>query len=204
MKRIRMKIQEINESAARLIQPTQFFSVSEIPKNSEITDSYKSILNGRFIGSQYDWLARFCEDRGFSRLQLCIHEDDKAAVVVAPMIANDRDNTQSVRLNDHYAETHEYRLFRYFEFPILDLTKTEMANIAKERGWSQLMEMTWFCHNPINGKPCGRCNPCVYTIEEGLGWRIPTYRRLIGNVHRASVHPVKKAARKMLQVLQQK
>ncbi len=26
---------------------------------------------------------------------------------------------------------------------------------------------------PVNGKPCGRCNPCRYTIREGMAERLP-------------------------------
>ena len=34
--------------------------------------------------------------------------------------------------------------------------------------YEDIMNLTWFCHTPIDGKPCGKCNPCRYTIEEGL------------------------------------
>ena len=43
---------------------------------------------------------------------------------------------------------------------------------AKENGFYDIMLETWFCYNPINGKPCGICNPCKYTIEEGMGFRV--------------------------------
>ena len=36
---------------------------------------------------------------------------------------------------------------------------------------SDIIDDTWFCFNPINGKPCGYCNPCKYTIEEGMSYR---------------------------------
>jgi hypothetical protein len=39
------------------------------------------------------------------------------------------------------------------------------------------MELTWFCHRPIRGEPCGVCNPCIYTIQEGLGVRVPASGR---------------------------
>ena len=204
MKRIRKKIRDVNEPAAALMQPTKFFSVSEIPSNSRITQAYETIKEDRFIGRQHEWIARFCEDQGISGIQLCIHKDDPAAVVVVPIVTSDQQNKHSFKVDGRCFETDEYRLFKYFEFPILKLTKTDIAQIAKEHGWTQIMEMTWFCHKPINGKPCGLCNPCKYTIEEGLAWRIPTYRRLMGKVHRLLVQPANNLAKKISFALQQK
>ena len=44
---------------------------------------------------------------------------------------------------------------------------------AQRAGLEPCMELTWFCHRPIDDEPCGVCNPCIYTIEEGLGDRVP-------------------------------
>src|SRR5690606_35759328 len=64
MKRIRERISEMNGSAAVLIQPTRYFSVSQIPIQPAITQAYRAITKESYIGSQYDWLARFCADQG--------------------------------------------------------------------------------------------------------------------------------------------
>lgn len=201
MKRIRQSIMKMDESAARRMCPTKFFSVSQIPAQPDITRAYQAIRRSRFIGSQYDWLARFCDSQGIERLQLCIHEDDKAAVVVAPMLAETHGGKEFTALGDQYRGTDEHLVFGHFEFPILRLTKTNMATIAKEHGWTETMGMTWFCHKPANKKPCGRCNPCVYTMEEGLAWRIPKQRRITGSIHRVSVKPTKRFAKRMLGML---
>jgi 7-cyano-7-deazaguanine synthase in queuosine biosynthesis len=74
-------------------------------------------------------------------------------------------------------------LFRSFRFPILDLTKLDMERIAAENGFLPLMNETVFCHTPLkDGTPCGQCNPCRYTIAEGLKRRVPYTRRLRYNV----------------------
>ena len=197
-KRILSRIRAINEPAAALMQPTKFFSVSEIPICPKITQAYEAIKESRFIGGQHEWQARFCENQGVSGLQLCIHKDDKAAVVVKPIVKAIQHNQHCFKVDAQYSGTNEYILFKYFEFPVFELTKPDMAQIAKDRGWSQIMEMTWFCHHPVNGRPCGLCNPCRYTIEEGLAWRIPIHRRLMGSIHRISVQPAKKLAKTIL------
>ena len=198
MKRIRQRIREVNASADQLIHPTKYFSVSQVPSHSEITHAYREIKNVSFIGSQYDWLARFCEYQGIGGLQLCIHEDDKAAIVVGPMVDRPEQIGAPIKIGDKFSETNEYVLFKYFDFPIIALTRTDMAQIAKDCDWSQIMEMTWFCHSPRNGRPCGRCSPCKYTIEEGLAWRIPIHRRFAYEVYLSLPAPAKWLADKGL------
>jgi hypothetical protein len=64
-------------------------------------------------------------------------------------------------------------LFARFRFPLLEMTKLEMRRVASEMGLLHIMEATWFCHTPSRTQPCGRCAPCIYTIEEGLSDRLP-------------------------------
>jgi hypothetical protein len=52
-----------------------------------------------------------------------------------------------------------------------------MREEAMRQNFADLMQLTWFCHRPRKGQPCGTCNPCIYTIEEGLGDRIPFANR---------------------------
>lgn len=111
MKRIRQSIIEVDESAAMLIRPTKYFSVSKIPDHPEITRAYEAIKDVRFIGSQYDWLARCCKLQRITRLQLCIHEDDKAAVVVAAMCTDNHGDKGRTVLGDQYLGTDENLVF---------------------------------------------------------------------------------------------
>lgn len=201
MKRIRQSINETDDSSASLLRPTKYFSVSQIPADPEITNAFNAVKNTQFIGSQYDWLARYCKYLCINNLQLCIHEDDKAAVVVGPFLSKKNSDKEPAALEDQYLGTNEHLVFKWFEFPILKLTKTDMAGIAEQHGWTEIMKKTWFCHSPVNEKPCGRCNPCKYTIEEGLAWRIPAQRRLMGKIHGKLFSPVKKVTKRTLATL---
>src|SRR5680860_1481944 len=168
MEKIRGKIYEMDNDMVNRLLPTETLSVAEIPDFLEITNAYKEILKKRYIGSQYDWLARFCEHMKISDLQLCIHADDKAAQALREIITSHPLRDDHFKVDDRSSSTDEYTVFRYFTFPILKLTKTKMEIIAREHRWMDVMVETWFCHNPAGGKPCGRCNPCLYTVEEGL------------------------------------
>jgi hypothetical protein len=59
------------------------------------------------------------------------------------------------------------------------------------------MDMTWFCHTPVRGRPCGICAPCVYTIEEGLARRVPVSRRVLSFFYRHLALPLKGPLRRM-------
>jgi hypothetical protein len=197
MKRIRARVRELHEPADELLQSTKFFSVFDVPACPTIADAFEAVRQRWLIGGQYEWLARFCEHHGITGLQLCIHVDDKAAAVVRPLVPAVQHGHPRV-LDAQSIGTSEHALFKYFEFPILELTKKDMARIAKERGWSQIMQMTWFCHNPRNGRPCGLCNPCRYTIDEGLAWRVPWPRRFVGKLYQYSVQPARELAKTAL------
>ncbi len=79
-------------------------------------------------------------------------------------------------------------LFLPFRFPLLDLTKQDMEEAARQAGFVDLMALTWFCHTPHRGQPCGQCSPCRDVVTEGLGWRLSKrahVRRLLLPAHRA-------------------
>ena len=90
-------------------------------------------------------------------------------------------------------------IFGAFSFPLFETTKLDMARVAGQRGWDAIMHMTWFCHRPgRDQQPCGHCNPCLYTIEEGLGWRIPLAHRVTSLAYRALVRPWRAPAKALV------
>ena len=197
IKRIKNRLAELWPATRELLQPMQFFSVSDVPQSPQITAAFKGILQRRFLGTQYEWLARFCESHAIERIQLCVHRDDKAHAAIENLVAcADPRFPGEYELKPEFGGTDEHTVFRYFSLPLFDLTKTEMQAMAERNGWWEIMQMTWFCHRPTpKGQPCGLCNPCRYAIEEGLGWRIPLSRRLAGEMSREVVKPLKRFAR---------
>lgn len=160
------------DSTKCVFRPLKTMDVKDIPEDKEITDSYKKLREKMFMGSQYDWLARFAEvNKG---LELCIHKDDKALEIIMTL-----GNAKKVQdevgayylLDDTRSPIELIKVFGNFHFPILDMSKLDMKKIAEELGYQSIMSNTWFCHSPINNEPCGVCNPCKYTIEEGMEYR---------------------------------
>ena len=155
------------EASARLL-PTVECAYADIAGRPEISNAFEQSLKFGFIGGQYEWLARFCAARDLRNMELSIHRDDKARELIAGLIDASR-----VALDRKFAGDARYELFKYFRFPLFDKTKEQMRAEARAAGFEELMNLTWFCHRPVRGEACGVCNPCIYTIEEGLGDRVP-------------------------------
>ncbi len=137
-------------------------------RHTNITGHFEQCLRFGFIGGQYEWLARFCAQRHIEDMELAIHRDDKARELLVDLIDTSRQS-----LDPKHAGDSRYELFKVFRFPLFDKTKEQMRTEARSAGLEEFMALTWFCHRPIRGEPCGVCNPCIYTIQEGLGDRIP-------------------------------
>lgn len=183
----------------KLLQPTQYYAVTDITLDKGIKKAMESIRREKHIGEQYYWLASFCLEHGMSDIHLGLEYHpsfDNSHINIDPIIKKSFDGYQNVfRIDPTISTPDEYAVFRHFIFPIASITKTEMLEIANEKGWKEIMNMTWFCHSPTcNGKPCGKCNPCRQVIKEKMGWRIPLKNRLIAFFYMKSILPLKKFA----------
>jgi hypothetical protein len=148
MKKIKVKLSKEYPYTRELLQPTRFFAVSDILPDPEITEAYRSILKAKFIGVQYDWLARFCKMNQISDIQICIndeaHHNDKR-FDQSKIVSEGTEGLQTViRVDPKFINTSEYVLFRYYSFPIIRFTKVQMHAIAKEQGWNDLMSLHGF------------------------------------------------------------
>jgi hypothetical protein len=162
-----------------LLLPTRFRIIADICPDGEISDQLARLKAGSFIGGQYEWLARFAKESGIPGLELCIHKDDTAHKFLESLVVKEGEEGDSYYRLEEDPTRPDLGLFRYFRFPLFDLTKTDMQDIARRDGFGDLMEETWFCHTPLRGRrPCGTCPGCRYTIREGLARRLPFGSRL--------------------------
>lgn len=169
MKDIKQRLFAEYPKIQNLLLPTQYKELHDIQPNKNITQSFKRIRNNHFMGSQYDWLPRFAHEAGIKDMELAVHRDDKAhKIVKLYVIQSGIEKDSSYEVDRKFEGSDEYSLFKYFRFPIFNLRKVDMQIISRNKGFYDYMELTWFCHRPrANGTPCGVCNPCIYTMEEG-------------------------------------
>ncbi|MEK0175251.1 7-cyano-7-deazaguanine synthase [Tetragenococcus halophilus] len=199
MEKIRKEVVRKFPNTKGLIKKTIVVNMESIPKNKVISQKFQKLKESSFMGSQYDWLARYSEAKGISSLELSIHQDDKATFFVRQNVA------KVVKADDEYYKLRDdlyntgYDIFKYYHFPLLDFSKKDMEKIAKANNFDSIMEMTWFCFNPTWRKtPCGYCNPCKYTREEGLGRRVPSkFMGMYNRVENAFYYRIKRLFRKM-------
>jgi hypothetical protein len=179
MQRVVAAIAARHPDAAALLQETRISKGTDVRPDAAITERYQRLKSRSHLGGQYDWLARFADQQGLDDLELAVHRDDRAAAFLEPHVVRcDGGGDPYHRLRDDPPDP-DLRLFERFRFPVFDKTKRDMQRLARRHGFAELMELTWFCHVPTSdGRPCGRCNPCRYTMAEGLARRIPFKTRL--------------------------
>ena len=183
-----------------LLRPLRVSPVAAIPANREVDEALQRIREEKvFIGSQYAWLSSYCDSNALDEIELGVHIDDKVQALVRPYALEFEHpcGFRSVRVDPRHADTPEFVLFHYFSFPLFHIDKVGIELEAAAQGWSDIMDMTWFCHRPVRGRPCGICAPCVYTIEEGLARRVPPSRRALSYVYRHLALPLKEPLRRM-------
>lgn len=56
--------------------------------------------------------------------------------------------------------TLELEAFSKYNLPIIELTKEDMFDIAKNNEWLEILKLTWSCWYPDGLEPCGRCFAC--------------------------------------------
>jgi 7-cyano-7-deazaguanine synthase in queuosine biosynthesis len=180
MKIIKKHLFEKYPTTKGLMLPTVFKAVYDIQPNQDLTKKYNRILEHDHIGTQYEWLARFCSEAGIEGVELGIEKGEQTGaykVLGAFLVQSGTKEDSYYKFNEEFSDTDEYGLFKFYNFPLFNIAKIDMQNIAGNEGFEDLLELTWFCHTPRNNRPCGVCTPCVLAIEEGLERRIPLSSR---------------------------
>lgn len=164
------------ETQCRL-HPLKIYQVSEIEEDVRITESFKRLRAETGLGTQYDWLARLAkqipglelglEKANSSIARKCIDKFGKVKKVTEGDIS-------FCILDGEHSSKDLINVFGQFHFPLplFEKTKLEILQEYKKLGYEQTIRKTWFCHRPINNEPCGFCNPCVSTMQEGMGFRL--------------------------------
>lgn len=171
MQELRTMQRMLRELRGRLGDPVRLLALqvhlrSEYPPTAELEAMYQGILaRGIWIGSQYVYLAAVADALDWTGVEICMQAHDDGPTPLHRLVFTDTAGTLS--------DAPEAQLFRYFSFPVLNTTKPEMAAIAREHGFMDLLSQRWFCHDPLHGKACGRCRPCQLAIRDGVEFANP-------------------------------
>jgi hypothetical protein len=151
-----------------LFLPTEIVHLSEGDQDPVIEGAHREANGKDHLGSQYDWLARFCKQNQITNMERCVQKLGTPTHIprFSPYFERDEETGEFV-YKQSLEDEPEYLLFKYFQFPILYLTKESIFKIAKQNNWLGIMKKTWFCHEPIRDKlPCEKCTPCKQIIND--------------------------------------
>lgn len=192
MGRIKTILFERVPEARERLRPTRITDVVDLQPDEEIARQIRALKAVRYLGSQYEYLARYAKQTSTSGLELSVEfsHHGGAYSFIKPVAVWRSDGEQSgyYAIPDGLADDN-VALFSWFRFPLLDLSKLQMLERARRHGFADILDHTWFCHRPLPGdKPCGRCRPCGYVVTEGLASRLPWSSRMrhyLRNVRRS-------------------
>jgi len=157
-----------------LLRPTIIVKLVEIDKEKILLPNFERLTKSVVLGGQYAWLAAYCEETGIYDMELFIQRPGRMHDLINDEIKFLQNGKDVVCVLDEKTKyTDLYTLLKYYRFPILNLTKPDMTPIAEKAGFIELMDLTWFCHNPRdNNITCGMCGPCTTAIRQGMGRKV--------------------------------
>lgn len=175
MEKILSLLSEKKETIAN-IKPIKIVDIKTLPENMEIKEAYNRLRSQNYIGTQYEFIAKYAlENPG---VELCAEKPDDVYCGFDIICESNGgyiscgDNNWC--LNNEKASDDCKAIFGNLLFPIIDKTESDMKEEIKRLGvYDDVMSSIWFCHLPIDGKPCGMCNPCVQKIEKGMNEFFP-------------------------------
>ncbi len=202
LERIRDALFERHPHTRALLQPVQEVPMSDIAEDPAVTAAFHRIASRTPLGNQYEWIARYCKQYGVRGVEVSCEHTYQGPHAVLHAIAErvtDAHRLTTWHLPSDYPDADVQAIFGAYSMPLFEMTKEQTAEVARRNGWLDLMGLTWFCDRPTRqGQPCGLCNPCLYAIKQGFGWRISPGRRAVSAIYRRTLYPVRKMARSAL------
>lgn len=178
---------QLDPAVRDLLLPVRTIALADLPDDDAVTAAVQRVGAQAPMGSQYSWLPRLVALAGWQVLEFS-HEDDGRYKLV-PFAAFRR--YEAAPPDDWFTvcrsacDADRYRLFGGFRYPILDVTKVQMAERARRHGFAEILDRTWTCRWPtVLGRPCGQCVPCRQVRAAGLRGRVPPDTRLRRLLHR--------------------
>lgn len=163
-------------------------------KDREISEAYQYLHKEYRLGKQYEWFALLCKELNTQMECAIVHQDHgemtiNAEGMLLPVENDFLEGRYHVLPKDGKQAAH--RVLGNLILPSIRITKKDEERIARENGWIEIMKLSWFCHFPIDGQPCGLCGPCNDAMHTGMEWRMPK-KAQIRNKHRVFYRCVNK------------
>lgn len=159
--------------------------LEDIEQNPTITQCYTHLRNKYKLGSQYDFLARFANEKKIVlEVGLECSPRSKAYNTITgecKELLEDK-NIDVLYINKSLASTSLVSVFENLRFPkkLWSMSKLQEVEFMKSIGLESIILKTHFCHTPVFGLTCGQCNPCKDALNEGMAFRVSKVGRILG------------------------
>lgn len=186
---------------SELFLPTKFVLVSDLKPNDDIHKAYLRLRDDVKFGSQYEWLAQYCFQNKIDDLELGFEKDplNKKNLYLKPRLSKiKKDDFETYKIDFNLSDKVDQIVFGQYEWPLFDTTRMDMIEIAKKSGFYDILHHSWFCHTPVNGNPCGVCNPCKDVILYDFSYRLPFSAKVRNRVSFISISPIRKILKRLL------
>ncbi|MCI5162696.1 MAG: hypothetical protein D3917_11905 [Candidatus Electrothrix sp. AX5] len=162
------------------LKPMLIIDSSDIPEISEIREAYCKIRQTNWLGSQYVQLAELINHFKLTYPEISIEADVKPLQVFlqSNVVTCNDINILPAKTNNGIFKSY-CEIFKYFSFPLIFKSKFDMHQESLSFEISEELQMSWFCHTPRRGQPCGLCGPCQDIVKADMAWRLPFLSRLI-------------------------
>lgn len=169
----------MHKQTKAILRDLKLIQLSDIKPNYKITDAFERLHEKYVIGHQYDLIARYAEQNNI-RFEMSLEKSDRSKAMnciltETKLVTYKEDNYEVHRINPSESSSDGVAVFSHVDLPssLWGMTKLEEVNKLSEIGHENTVKHTWFCHFPVWGMPCGHCNPCRDSINEGLSFRVP-------------------------------
>lgn len=127
-----------------------------------------------YIDSQYQWLAAYSNSKEKPvEIGITARYVNKFMEAIGGQEAVEEiDNgyfKQYTLNKDKCKSSDGYTIFGNFAFSFYNAKlKPELIKEYEDLKCTDVMDLTWFCYDPIDGEPCGQCWTCVHTYRDGI------------------------------------
>lgn len=187
MQKIREHVFKGSRTLAK-IQPVKEIFLEEVKPCPQITNAWKALHDRYRVDRRYEFLARYAKQHG-TVLELCVGKGEESVQNSirneSKMIPFTGPMGESFRISEADSTEAAKTLYENFTFPLWEKDMRAEVRMMERYGCGDIAAMTWFCHTPLLGEPCGHCAPCRSARRYGFLWQPPVSRTILWGI----LHP---------------
>lgn len=154
--------------------PLQIENVNKLAKNEHIDEVTQKLREQYDWGIQHNWTAKVALK--YPMIEMCIEKVVKGYMPTREII---RDHGKLVEtemglvVDQENSDDILITALGNIRLPVFEITEQQMRDNIQAWGYEDVMKNIWFCHNPIDGKPCGLCSPCHTKFDSKMEFLLP-------------------------------